>query len=209
MNPPLLVIISGPPCAGKTALGGWLSAELGLPLLHRDGFKEVLFDSLGWSDLAWSQRLGGASYALLYYALEALLHGNTSLMIESNFDPQLDTPHLRALAARQPFLLLQVRCTATGPVLFERFRQRALSGERHPGHLDHQNIAVYAPIAAQGAGARNDFLDLPGARIDIDTTDFTAVDYPSILVQVRTALAELLAKNESEKHFNKLSQLSG
>ena len=61
MNPPLLIIISGPPCSGKTALGGWLARELGLPLLHRDGFKEALFDSLGWSDLEWSQRLGGAS----------------------------------------------------------------------------------------------------------------------------------------------------
>ena len=198
MDPPLLVIISGPPCAGKTALGGWLAKELGLPLLHRDGFKEALFDSLGWSDLEWSQRLGGASYALLYYAIEALLRGGCSLIVESNFDPQLDTPRLRALAARRPFLALQVRCMADGPVLLERFRQRALSGERHPGHLDHENIVIYAPIATEGAGARNDFLDLPGARIDIDTTDFARVDYPRILAQVRDALAESLAKNETE-----------
>ncbi len=190
MNPPTLMIISGPPCSGKTALGGWLARELALPLLHRDGFKEALFDSLGWSDLEWSQRLGGASYALLYYATEALLRGGCSLIVESNFEPQLDAPRLRELAARHPFLPLQVRCMASGPVLFERFRQRALSGERHPGHLDHENIPIYAPVATEGAGPRNDFLDLPGARINVDTTDFARVDYPHILAQVRAALAD-------------------
>ena len=31
-------------------------------------------------------------------------------------------------------------------------------------------------------------LDLPGARINVDTTDFARVDYPHILAQVRAAI---------------------
>ena len=191
--PPFLIIISGPPCAGKTTLGRWLAAELRLPLFHRDNFKEALFDSLGTSDLAWSQRLGGASYAMLYEATEALLRAGCSQIIESNFDPVLDLPHLREMRERWPFLPVQVRCMADGPVLFERFRQRVLSGARHPGHLDHLNIEVYEPIVREGAGARNDFLDIGGERIDIDTNDLDALDYPLILGQVRAALARLAA----------------
>ncbi|HNP74285.1 MAG TPA: AAA family ATPase [Kouleothrix sp.] len=193
MPTPLLMIISGPPCSGKTTLGAWLAAELRLPLFHRDAFKELLFDTLGWDDLAWSQRLGGASYALLYHTAEALLRAGRSLIVESNFDPAHDHERLRALAEQHPFLPLQVRCMADGPVLFERFKRRTESGTRHPGHLDHLNVAVYEPVAREGAGPRNDFLDIGGARIDVDTTDFAALDYPRLLAEVRAAIGRLEA----------------
>jgi predicted kinase len=191
MPKPLLIIISGPPCSGKTTLGNWLAQELKIPLFHRDGFKELLFDSLGWTDLEWSQRLGGASYGLLYYVAEGLLRVERSIIIESNFDPQYDTQRLRDLAARHPFLPLQIRCLAEGAVLFERFKQRVSSGQRHPGHLDHLNIPVYEPIVLEGPGARNDFLDIGGERIDVETTDFAALDYQHILALVRAAIARL------------------
>lgn len=191
MSAPLLIIISGPPCSGKTALGGWLAQQLTIPLFHRDGFKEVLFESLGWSDLEWSQRLGGASYSLLYHTIEALLRAESSMIVESNFDPQFDTQRLRDLAGSYPFLPLQIRCMAEGAVLFERFKQRVESGQRHPGHLDHLNISVYEPIVQAGAGARNDFLDLGGERIDVETTDFAAIDYNQLLASVRAAVARL------------------
>src|SRR5262245_42353764 len=191
MPPPLLIIISGPPCSGKTVLGDWLAHAFKLPLFHRDSFKELLFDSLGWSDLEWSQRLGGASYALLYHAAEALLRAERSVIVESNFDPHYDTQRLRDLAARHPFLPLQLRCMAEGAVLFERFKQRVASGKRHPGHLDLLNIPVYEPIVWEGPNKRDDFLDIGGERIDVDTSNFAAVDYRQILALVRAAIARL------------------
>ncbi|HWQ14844.1 MAG TPA: AAA family ATPase [Roseiflexaceae bacterium] len=193
MPEPILLIVSGPPCSGKTRLGTWLAEALAIPIFHRDALKEVLFDSLGWADLEWSQRLGGASYALIYHAAETLLRAGRSVAIESNFDPQFDTARLRELAARCPYHPLQVRCMAEGAVLFERFKRRVERGERHPGHLDHLNIERYEPIVREGAGARNDFLDLGGERIDIDTTDFAALDEQRILELVRAAVARLEA----------------
>ena len=191
MPSPLLIFVSGPPCSGKTTLGAWLAREFKLPLFHRDGFKEVLFDTLGWSDLEWSQRLGGASYALMYHAAEALLRAEHSVIIESNFDPQFDTQRARDLAARHPFLPLQIRCMAEGAVLFERFKQRVASGKRHPGHIDHLNIPVYEPIVWEGPSKRDDFLDIGGERIEVDTTNFAAVDYRHILTLVEAAIARL------------------
>ena len=195
MPSPLLILVSGPPCSGKTTLGAWLAQEFKLPLFHRDGFKELLFDSLGWSDLEWSQRLGGASYALLYHTAEALVRAEHSVIIESNFDPQFDTQRVRDLAARHPFLPLQIRCMAEGTVLFERFKQRVASGKRHPGHLDHLNIPIYEPIVWEGPSARDDFLDIGGERIDVDTSDFAKVDYEAILALVRAAIARLEERN--------------
>jgi hypothetical protein len=174
-------------------LGSWLANELNIPLFHRDGFKEVLFDTLGWSDLEWSQRLGGASYGLLYHAAEALLQAGVSVIVESNFEPQFDTQRLLAMAARHPYMPLQIRCMADGAVLFERFKQRVSSGRRHPGHVDQLNIPIYEPIAREGPGPRNDFLDIGGERIDVETTDFATLDYDHILGLVRAAIARLEA----------------
>jgi 2-phosphoglycerate kinase len=55
MHRPLLVIITGPPAAGKTTLGRQLAGALSLPFIHKDGIKEILFDVLGWRDRAWSR----------------------------------------------------------------------------------------------------------------------------------------------------------
>src|SRR5262245_37308068 len=195
MPSPLRIIISRPPCSCKTAMGAWLAQEFKLPLFRRDGFKELLFDSLGWSDLEWSQRLGGASYTLLYHTAEALLRAEHSVIVESNFNPQFDTQRLRELGARYPFLPLQIRCMAEGAVLFERFKQRVASGQRHPGHLDHLNIPIYEPIVLEGPSERDDFLDIGGERIDVDTTDFATIDYDAILALVQAAIARLEGQN--------------
>ena len=72
-NPPLLVIVTGPPCTGKTTLARRLAADLGLPLMSKDTIKETLFEVLGVPDRAGSKRLGGASMELLYTFIEAQL----------------------------------------------------------------------------------------------------------------------------------------
>ena len=73
----VLVLISGPPGAGKTTLGAKIAQELGIPFLNKDGIKELLFDTLGWKDRAWSRQLGIASSALLFHMIERqLVAGN-------------------------------------------------------------------------------------------------------------------------------------
>jgi 2-phosphoglycerate kinase len=44
---PLLVIVTGPPGAGKTAIATELRTRLGLPLITKDALKELLGAALG------------------------------------------------------------------------------------------------------------------------------------------------------------------
>src|SRR5262249_20202092 len=132
----LVLIITGPPASGKSTLGRQLARRLGLALLSKDLFKEVLFDELGWSDRQWSRRLGSASMALLFRSAFALLEADQSVALEANFYPEWDTAPLRQLTERSGCRFVQVVCTASTRTLVERYRTRSLTGERHPGHTE-------------------------------------------------------------------------
>lgn len=63
-----IVIVSGAPGAGKTAVAVPLATRLGFPLFSKDFIKETLTDAFGDNegDLATSRRIGGASMELIW-----------------------------------------------------------------------------------------------------------------------------------------------
>lgn len=177
---PLLVVVTGPPAAGKTTIAKTLSLELGLPCVSRDSFKEILFEELGWSDRAWSQRLGRATWPLLYHVVGEQLRAGRSLLVEANFDPALDAAEFARLP---PFRAVQVYCTAPPETILERFAARARDGSRHPGHVDS---SIAAEIAAGLDSERWAPLGLDGERLDVDTSTDEPVDAVAIAARIRT-----------------------
>jgi predicted kinase len=188
MKKPLLIIVSGPPCAGKTALGRRLAKALSLPFINKDGIKESLFETLGWKDREWSQQLGRAGAELLWYFAEAQLAAARSLIIESNFDPTIATSRLLALKAKVDFEPFQVQCIAAGEILFQRFKARAESGERHPGHVDYLNYAEFQSTLTR---PRHYTLEIGGSTVEVDTTDFQQIDYERLIHTVQLSLTRL------------------
>lgn len=191
MSPrPLLVVVSGPPAAGKTFIGQALARQLGLPFFNKDGFKEVLFDSLGWSDRAWSRRLGKTGIELLFHAAERVLAAGGSLVLEANFSADLSCVTFRSLQERFAARAVQVQCVGDGDVFVERFRKRDASGERHPGHVDRDSIA---DVEAQIRRGRLDPLCLEGPLIELETTDLDEFDAFALAERVRVELGTLVA----------------
>ncbi len=185
MSHALLVIITGLPSTGKTTLGRRLSADLGIPYLHKDGIKERLFDTLGWHDRGWSRRLGQATYELMFYFLEIMLQSRATLIIESNFKANLHSERLRSLLVRYNYPAVQILCWTKGEQLLERFKSRLQTNQRHPGHVDHLAWAELQPALLQGRQAP---LELPCPLIEVETTDFSQVDYAAILTAVQACL---------------------
>jgi predicted kinase len=182
---PLLIIVSGPPGAGKTTLARWLSHELSLPLLYRDGLKETLFESLGWSDREWSRRLGRASYDLLHYVLETHIGFGHSCIVESNFEAAFATHRLQQLWHKHAFEPFQIQCVADAHVLMRRCTERVRSGQRHPGHVDELDYAESVPDLPKEAQLAHGRIDIGGASVVLDTTDFEAVDRQGLLQTIR------------------------
>lgn len=182
--PPLVVIVLGLPGAGKTTIARRLAQDLRLPLIAKDDLKETLFDAVGWSDRDWSRQLGAATYPLIYHLLEVQLAAGCSLIVESNFDRQRATGEFLALRARHSFRPAQVLCSAASQVLLARFKARAESGERHPGHVDHLNYAEFEETLRRGPAEP---LAIGGPVFEVDTSDWAAVDYADLLQGVRAA----------------------
>jgi predicted kinase len=182
---PMIIIVTGRPAAGKSTLAKWLSHELKFPLVSKDSIREELFNRLGWKDRKWAQELGKASVDMMFYFAKAELEVGRSLIMDNSFYPPVSTPRFQALKAKYQAESIQIVCNSDRETLFHRFKARADAGNRHPGHGDQDVLdELYANLADNSSQV----LEISGSTIEVDTTDFSKIDYQDILERVNSAL---------------------
>jgi predicted kinase len=173
-----IVLVSGPPGAGKSTLAQPLAAELGFALLAKDRIKETLHSWLGQeSDLAWSQRLGAASMELLW----ALAADAPAVVLEANFWP--DHPQLHGHLASLGGALVEVHCVCPAGECQRRYAQRALS--RHGVHVVTELSEQAFDRCAEPVGF--------GRVITVDTSQPVQIGQLARQVQHELALAAVRA----------------
>ena len=182
---PTIIIVTGRPAAGKSTLAKWLSQELKLPLVSKDSIREELFDRLGWKDRKWAQELGKASVDMMFYFARAELEVGHSIIMDNSFYPPASNPRFLALKKQYHVESIQIVCDSDRETLFQRFRSRTETGNRHPGHGDQD---VLEELYVNLADASSQELDIGGSVIEVDTTDFADVDYQGILKQLKNYL---------------------
>jgi predicted kinase len=187
MTAPLVVLVSGAPGTGKTALLRELAPRLGLPVIAKDDIKESLGDTLGTSDLAWSKRLGAATWELLFLLYEKLLEGGTSFIAESNFSTHNNQARFRSLMERFPFVPVEVYCFTDHATIAERLRGRQARRERHAVHhsaefeatvTDEQIAELLPPLGHVP-------LDLSEHVLRVDTSGPEPLDLDGIVTYIR------------------------
>jgi predicted kinase len=180
----MVIIVTGLPCSGKTNLGRQISSQFKIPFISKDGFKERLFDTLGWSDRAWSKKLSGASYEMMFYTLEELLEVGQSCVLEANFDPKVHSEPLARITQKHQNRVVQIHCVTEPEVLLERFRNRWKRGERHPGHGDHITMPEMESLVRQKILP----LELPGLVFKLDTTNLSKLETSALFVAIEAEL---------------------
>jgi predicted kinase len=161
-----VVLVVGRPASGKTTLSTVIAERWGLPVVSKDAVKEILFDTLGIGDRAWSESLGKATFALLDHIILLQARTGASFLIDAAFNPAFENEKFRALQDRFGFDAIQIHCTASPDELVRRFVQRVDDGSRHPGHADEQWVDGFRAGLADG---RDEVLDLRGAVLRYDS----------------------------------------
>lgn len=180
---PTILIVTGRPAAGKSTIARWLSQELQIPLVSKDTIREGLFDRLGWKDRTWAQELGKTSVDMMFYFARANLEVSHSIVMDNSFYPPVSNPRFQAVKEEYRAESIQIVCNSDRETLFQRFKARADSGHRHPGHGDKDVLdELYANLGDNSSPV----LDIGGVVIQVDTTDFARVNYPEILERVKS-----------------------
>lgn len=179
---PVLIVVSGPPGSGKTTIATRISDEFNYPLVSKDMIKESFFSVLGYEDRSFSQRIGIVSYDLLYTMADFFLASGQSVIIESNFDPSIDSAQLVELKQKYNVPTVQVFLSGDVSVLGQRFIDRVTSGERHPGHCDDE--MSFEEYRALFERARRP-LDIGGQVYAVDMTNPDTFDSELVTQMIR------------------------
>lgn len=181
------IVVSGPPCAGKSTLAAAVAARTGWPLLAKDDYKERVFERLGVGDREWSRRVSALAWDLLLAEAGRLLAAGVDCVLEGNFR-EAQRRALAALPLRAPPRFVEIRCDARPDLLLSRYRARALAGSRHPGHVDLEALPGLERELRAGAAAGP---ALGGPVLVWDTSAGFASD--ALLAALDAALAPISA----------------
>ena len=190
MPKPHLVIIAGPPGAGKSSLTQPLARRLGYSLLGKDAIKERLGDAFGDAARDHSRELGLAAILVLYDVARELLRNGQSAIIESTFYRGISETDLLPLIELANAVMIHI--TADDETLLSRYEARGRSGNRHPVHTDAERTGELRDTLASGATRPPD-VAIP--VIEIDTT-YGPLDVEEIAFMI----SELRVNEERPPH---------
>ena len=191
MTGPDIILVSGLPATGKSHFAHIAGRELGIPVLEKDGFKEVLFDDLGFRCREEKVRLGVAAMDEMYYTAAVLLEAGCPVILDNNFENS-SIPGLAALKERFGSRVINIRFTGDLDTVYGRFVLRDQDPTRHRGHIvndcypEPDGPRAYVPTGREAFERKfreRGVIDFSfgDALITVDATDLAAVRPGEIL----------------------------
>lgn len=188
------------PGSGKSTFANEISHKFDIPVYSKDGFKEVLFDTLGFNSREEKVKLGIAATELMYSAAEELIKHNKMFILDNNFENTL-TERLDILLDKYRYTAITVRLTGDPKVIYERFTYRDLNTNRHRGHVvndrypEKQGSKKANPTRKTYEQYLEDIKERGfstfasnGPVVDVDVTDLEKVDYNLLNAKLKTII---------------------
>lgn len=128
-----LLLITGDLATGKSTFARILSQRYQINVFCKDVFKEILGDTIGFSNRQENLKLSVASAALMRMIFTEFCQLDKDVILESNFR-QAELDLLHDIATEFSYDVLTVQVQADLQILHQRFLNRLHNENRHPVH---------------------------------------------------------------------------
>jgi len=203
------ILVAGMPAAGKSTMAKAIAEKWSLPVISKDSIKEFLYDNIGFESRAEKVKLGIASVKIMGYIAGQLMKAGQPFILENNFE--YSDCGIKTLLEEYQYPALTVMLTGDYKVIYQRFRERELSPDRHRGHVvndcypekkEHSPKEIKASTisyedyvhAVENRGFDAFFVE--GRQIKVDTTDFSQIDIEKLFSQIAAWKEEVLLRGK-------------
>ena len=173
-----VVLITGDLAAGKSTLADNLSKALNFTCIKKDNVKEIICDSIGFTNREENKRISVAAVNSMILFLHQILKVGGEAILEANFRLE-EINRIEELVKEYQGKLFVIYLTSNPKVLYERFLSRVPT--RHRAHLsigldkDYDKFVSYL-----------NELQKPLERIDCLKIDTTSLLEEDVLNEVRS-----------------------
>lgn len=164
-----LLLIMGDLACGKSTFASLLSKRYNTNVFGKDSIKEVLGDTIGFTNREENLKLSRATMELMFFLFSEFAKLGKPLILESNFHTkELETLH--ELAAEQGYDILTLVLRGDVELLHKRYLHRMQNENRHPVHLS-TTLDIFEDFKKYMEYTRKE--EIPGNVLEIDANDFS------------------------------------
>ena len=193
-----LVSLAGYPGTGKTYLSQLIQQKIGaFQEVSPDTIKERNWDIFGFDTLEEKESLIQLSWKEYYLELEEWFKRYKNTISDYPFSCK-QHDQLRNLTDKYQYQVITVRLISDLNILFERQKNRDLNTNRHLGHIVlqyHKGMKLQNHKQADNLLTKEEFFDRClnrgyqsfslGKLYEVDVTDFSKVDYSTLLNNIK------------------------
>lgn len=175
-----LLLVTGDLAAGKSTFSEFLSKRYDITVFHKDTIKEILGDTIGFSNREENLKLSHATMELMMFLYSEFAKQDKDLMLESNFHTA-ELERLQSIAKEHGYKVLTLVLRGDVAILHKRYLNRICNENRHPVHLS-TTFDVFEDFKAYIEHTRQE--EIPGEMLLISADDFSYQNNEEVLARL-------------------------
>ncbi len=181
-----LLLITGDLATGKSTFSNILSQRYKVNVFFKDSIKEVLGETIGFTDRAENKKLSNASMRLMFFIFSEFSKFGKDLILESNFHTK-ELEKLHEIAQDNDYEVLTIALYGNSEILHKRYLNRKNNENRHPVHLS-TTLDVFEDFKKCSDYLTN--VEIPGDVIRVNADEFSYQSNSDLLFKLDQFMKE-------------------